>query len=490
MRANNSHSGVSMRLLLLNNNPAVSRLIKLSAEKAGYELDEFEDYGLVPLSTYDVILIDNELYDETALAELCEHTGCDYIIYICQRGAKKPDTVNVALEKPFLPTDFLVLLDKVKNVIESHKMEEVEEDPTSLQSSSTTEMEDAFDIDQIDTLESEDDILPINLLEENDDDFKDEKEENVSEKLSLEDLELDDLSLENDDASSTEEESLKSETSVEDPFSFDDSEPLEEVEKEVATPFEDFDFEEESHVESSPLESESEDELEESVNPSILDKDDINEVKQLLDESEDEDDEKEISELSLDALDLDKDDDAGTFFFEEDALKEDALLEDDALGIELDDSSDLTFEDISLEPENLEGKEAVAETPEAQEEIIDDFAEEIDEKIEEEKEQALEEEELLPKVGVSFDSLENDDIDSLDDLNENMLKQAFGEEVDEEDISTPAVPTQKRQEVEVIRDEIESSIARSISSLAQSDILREALKGMRLNISITFDEKE
>lgn len=44
MRVINSHSGVSMRLLLLNNNPAVSRLIKLSAEKAGYELDEFEDY--------------------------------------------------------------------------------------------------------------------------------------------------------------------------------------------------------------------------------------------------------------------------------------------------------------------------------------------------------------------------------------------------------------------------------------------------------------
>ena len=44
-----------MRLLLLNNNPAVSRLIKLSAEKAGYALDEFEEYGLVPQKTYDVI---------------------------------------------------------------------------------------------------------------------------------------------------------------------------------------------------------------------------------------------------------------------------------------------------------------------------------------------------------------------------------------------------------------------------------------------------
>jgi len=482
-----------MRLLLLNNNPAVSRLIKLSAEKAGYELDEFEDYGLVPLTTYDVIFVDNELYDEIALSELCDHIGCNYIVYICQRGAKKPDAVNVTLEKPFLPTDFLVLLDKVKNVIESQQEDAAEEnkDDTSLSMSQSAELADAFDIDQIDTLETEDDMLPINLLEESDDDFKDDEDEDISEKLSLDDLALDDLSL--DDSSS--EEGLNNGPVSDDEFSFDEIAPLE---KEVATPLEDFDFEEEEHVSSAPDEAESEEVLEETVNPSILDKDDINEVKQLLDESEEQEEEEEISELSLDTLDLDKEEDAsaGKFFFEEDALKEEELLEEDTLGLELDDNDDLKFEDLSLtldEPEELE-EEATTEPeiPENQEEIIDDFAEEIDEKIEEEKEQALEEEQLLPKANISFDDMESDDIDSLDDLNENMLKHAFGEEVDEDETPASTVPTQKEknQEIEVIRDEIESSVAKSISSLAQSDILREALKGMRLNITITFDEKE
>ena len=491
MSVNNSHSGVSMRLLLLNNNPAVSRLIKLSAEKAGYELDEFEDYGLVPLTTYDVILVDNELYDEIALSELCGHIGCDYIVYICQRGAKKPDTVNVALEKPFLPTDFLVLLDKVKNVIESQQADitEENEDDTSLSTSQATELADAFDIDQIDTLETEDDMLPINLLEEADDDFKDEEDEDISEKLSLDDLALDDLSLDD----SSDEESLDNKLVANDEFSFDEIAPLE---KEDAAPLEDFDFEEEEHVSSTADEIESKEVLEESVNPSVLDKDDINEVKQLLDESEEQEEEEEISELSLDALELNKEEDAGKFFFEDDALKEEELLEEDTLDLELDDNDDLKFEDLSLSldtPEALEEEANVeAEIPENQEEIIDDFAEEIDEKIEEEKEQALEEEQLLPKANISFDDMESDDIDSLDDLNENMLKHAFGEELDEEDTPTLTVPTQKEknQEIEVIRDEIESSIAKSISSLAQSDILREALKGMRLNITITFDEKE
>ena len=489
MRVINSHSGVSMRLLLLNNNPAVSRLIKLSAEKAGYELDEFEDYGLVPLTTYDVILVDNELYEESAVAGLREHTGCDYVVYICQRGAKKPEAMNVSLEKPFLPTDFLVLMDKIKNVIASHKLEEPnEEEPIS---QVDKEDADAFDIDKIDA--EDDDMLPINLLEEHPDDFKEEEEN--SEKLTFDDLELDDLNLEDElfDSKTSDEKEL---SHSDDNFSFDDVEPLG---KEDVTSFEDFDFEEnEPHDTVNTLETE-ENDFEEEHNPSILDKDDINEVKQLLDESDENDDEKEIATLSLDALG-EEDDTAGTFFFDEKETEEEPLMNNELLGIEEEDDTaeELNLEETALPVEEdtmTESFESESNTSveENQEEIIDDFAEVIDEKIEEEKEQVLEEEALLPKIDVALGSIDQiGDIDSLDDLNETMLKQAFGEEIEENEVSAPTlvVPESKSQEIEVIRDEIESSIAKSISSLAQSDILREALKGMRLNISITFDEKE
>ncbi len=90
-----------MRLLLLNTNPAVSRLIKLSTDKVGYELDEFDDYGLVPLVQYDVILVDNEVYEEEALEGVKETSECNYVVYIGQRGTQKPQGVNVLLEKPF-----------------------------------------------------------------------------------------------------------------------------------------------------------------------------------------------------------------------------------------------------------------------------------------------------------------------------------------------------------------------------------------------------
>ena len=494
MRANNSHSGVSMRLLLLNNNPAVSRLIKLSAEKAGYELDEFEDYGLVPLTTYDVILVDNELFDETSVIGVCENTGCDYIVYICQRGANKPEIANVALEKPFLPTDFLVLLEKIKHVVISHKVEATEEASKTLALSEDTEESNAFDIDQIDTLEVEDDaLLPINLLEEYDDDLKEESKE----ELTFDDMDINNLSIEDElSLDDTDKNSEEKELKIDDEFSFDEVKPLE---KEDIGSFEDFDFEDESNTSIAPLEKEAEveaeDESEEEVlnNPSILDQDDINEVKQLLDESEEEEEEQEIAELSLDALDLGKEDeDENGEFFLDDVVKEDEILEDEVpLDLELDDVSALEFEEATPDAEE---EVPTSEIPEDQEDIIDDFAEGIEEKIEEEKEMELEEDDILiPQVDVAFDTLvaNSADIDSLDDLSENLLKEAFGEEPSEEEETAPIVVSEEKGEkIEVIRGEIESSIARSISGLAQSDILREALKGMRINISITFDEKE
>ncbi|KFL34801.1 MULTISPECIES: hypothetical protein [unclassified Sulfurospirillum] len=475
-----------MRLLLLNNNPAVSRLIKLSAEKAGYELDEFEDYGLVPLTMYDLILVDNELYDENALAGLREHTDCDYVVYICQRGSKKPEAVNVVLEKPFLPTDFLLLLEKIKNVIESHKAEEVKEDPVAVSSGAT----DAFDIDQIDTLEGEEDMLPINLLEEYDNDVKKEESDNQSDSFDdlddLDDLNVDDHALE-DREFDLEDKAL----TLEDTFSFDTVDALDK--EEATTPFEDFDFEEEPSAATSSLDEEEDESVDEEVhNPSVLDKDDIDEVKQLLDESEEVEDEKEIDTLSLEALGS-QEDDAGTFFLDEDEKEEEPLVkEEDSLALEADDMSDLTFEEVPPVDDEMEedpGEDAIA--VEDQEEIIDDFAEVIEEKIEEEKEQALEEDAFLPNLDNDLSGLDDalGEIDSLDDLNESMLKVAFGEEVEEEAPARVAAAAPKSQDIEVIRDEIENSIARSISSLAQSDILREALKGMRLNISITFDEK-
>lgn len=463
-----------MRLLLLNNNPAVSRLIKLSVDKVGYELDEFEDYGLVPLEHYDLIMVDNECYNEAELETLCEQSHCQYVLYICQRGSKKPEFANMALEKPFLPTDFLILLEKIKNVLSSLKPEEaknVEEEINLAEEEPEVELQDvvAFDIDGIDTLgidgeSSLEEDMPLANEEMMLDvpEFQDEDDSLDLPTFDLDTHEEDELSLsflnkETDDEESETDEDLIDEETIAKNSELDDTTEEEEIEEVFNA-------------------------------TSILDKDEINEVKQLLDESEEED----FDVAGKDSLEkelLDEND--GTLLLQETAAKseedvldlEDAFVqdsleeEDKELSFEANPLSFEAIDEDSLEAEEVEEEdELIIPT---QEEMIDDFEEVVEEKIEEELEMAMDDE-----IAV-LSQVHSSDFDSLDDLNENAIKRAFGEEVEE----SQETPMKKDEDVAVIRGEIENTIARSLSGLAQSDILREALKGMRINISITFDEK-
>ena len=445
-----------MRLLLLNNNPAVSRLIKLSVDKVGYAMDEFDDYGLVPLTNYDVIMVDNELYDEAELRALSEQVHCEYFLYICQRGSEKPALMNVALEKPFLPTDFLTLLEKVKNVVKSFKADESKEEPFPFEENSDDTMQ-AFDIDEIDTFGMEEEN-ELDCLEEKEDDIEEENET----KLAFEDIENEEIK---DDAVQHLTLDLEDE---EDDLSTNMSDSLA-----------DFDFEENEEIEEEKDDNKNHQEPDgfEEISSSILDKDDINEVKQLLNENNDEDTKEEDFDFSLgdESDDLMEDDDDKEFSFDKDLVAEET--EEESIEEEA-----LSFEDVTLDnPLEDEISTVEEELPvETQEEMIDDFAEEIEEKIEEEAEQEV----VAPTVAFKLEDMDSLDVESLDDLSENLLKKAFGEEVEEE-----ATPQESVHEIEIMRGEIESSIARSISGFAQSNILREALKGMKINISITFDEK-
>ncbi len=470
-----------MRLLLLNNNPAVSRLIKLSVDKVGYELDEFEDYGIVPLNHYDLIMVDNECYDEAELETLCEQSHCQYVLYICQRGSKKPEFANMALEKPFLPTDFLTLLEKIKNVLASLKPEEsksVEEEIDLSEDEPEVALQNvaAFDIDGIDPFGVEEEA-PLQS------DIASEKEELLNE----EDISMDMPEMQEED------DTLDLPTFDLDVHEEDLTMPFMRKEVNDENSEDDDIFISEETIAMNASSPEAEEKIEEAFNAtSILDKDEINEVKQLLDESEEESLDLESAFEVSGAEPLDEDaveEDNSDLLFQETALRiEDG---DDEKEFALDDiftqnalednKEELSFEEIdedSLEAEDvgLEEEELIIPT---QEEMIDDFEEDIEEKIEEELEMAMDDE-----IAV-LSQVHSSDFDSLDDLNENAIKRAFGEEVEE----SQETPMKKDEDVAIIRGEIENTIARSLSGLAQSDILREALKGMRINISITFDEK-
>ena len=55
-----------MKVILLNQNPAVSRLVRLSIEKIGYKLEEYSNIAqLDEQNPADVFICDHELVDDS-----------------------------------------------------------------------------------------------------------------------------------------------------------------------------------------------------------------------------------------------------------------------------------------------------------------------------------------------------------------------------------------------------------------------------------------
>ena len=59
-----------MKILLLNNNPVVNKLVTLSAQKTSDELDVVDNLDDIESNKYDLLVIDDTLYSEEIMQEL------------------------------------------------------------------------------------------------------------------------------------------------------------------------------------------------------------------------------------------------------------------------------------------------------------------------------------------------------------------------------------------------------------------------------------
>nr|WP_321317102.1 hypothetical protein [uncultured Campylobacter sp.] len=115
-----------MKVILLNQNQAVSHLVRLSIEKIGYKLEEYSNIAqLDEQNPADIFICDHELVDDSVdYAPFGKH-----IIFLVPRNFSKKLGKHT-LEKPFLPTDFM---DFVKRVATSG------DDEAELQESSSSD---------------------------------------------------------------------------------------------------------------------------------------------------------------------------------------------------------------------------------------------------------------------------------------------------------------------------------------------------------------
>jgi len=435
-----------MRLLLINNNPAVSRLINLSAKKYGYEIEEFKSDDFDLNENYDVTITDNEAVSENSILLLRESGNLGDIIYIGPKGLPKPVYANYFLQKPFLPTDFIDMIKKIEKSKQEKeiKKEEAkiinEEDIESFIEHDENDMDDsgmiALDLDDLDSLD-----LPMP-----DDELYDEKDEEIDSEKKSEDLQekSEEVPEKEDDV---ELNDIIGESDVEQVV-----DELSEEELSVSEEPDDEDFE---------LETQDETFIEES--PSILDSEDINEVKQLLiDDDEIEEEETVEEEIEVDDEQVDKNNDIEDKEAQNDTEYSELVQEVE----DMKKPEDILQEIESIHEENIEE----TEVPEViEEEAVDDLEVAEDDK----KENFYED----------IDTV-SEEKSSIDDLMQEDLNDLFGEENPEEEKEVKSIDTEQ------LKEDLQTKIEDDVKKILNKDEIKEALKGLVLNISISFDEEQ
>ena len=430
-----------MNILLLNDNPVVTKLVTLSAQKTGSEILIVNNMEEILGGSYDLLIVDEALYTPALMDELKSKISYKRSLYMLSRGSQSIDEFDHEVKKPFLPTDLVELLSSISTAVLKMK-----DEPVNLEH---VELEENFDLNK--NLDHE--VLTDSDIDDgfNLDDFD----------LNLDDIDLDNLNIADDEIGS------------------------------------------------------------------ILDQDEVQEVKNLLDEEESD---KENNELNLDdEFDLD------TFEFENDEplaapdkinfedisdVEEKDSLHEDELEDELED--DFSFDDLdmltdleSIKPEEVSTQEKIEdeldldELTEPQAATVDDQVILTDDDfnldtLEDEIESALgtlSQDDLDQEIDLSFD-----DLDEFATLDEKSLKIALGEEVEDtiEDEITLDVNSELLDEAEhSLSEEIvlpvkEESSELSVSTadgvealktllkaLSNEDVVA-SLKGMNVNINISF----
>ncbi|HEB9428564.1 TPA: hypothetical protein RZK49_000931 [Campylobacter coli] len=505
-----------MKILLLNENPVVSRLISLSAKKMSYDFEEINTYD-ENLGHYDVIIVDS---DTPAPLKILKEK-CDKLIFLAPRN-QSVDIEAQILHKPFLPTDFLNLLNQENLKIDDSIVLPIDESENpyadislDLDSLNLDDLPDENNNAQESDFSLEEGLESLTLDDmEEETSQKEIASENIDEELNLDDLSLDEEQEEDNSISEQVEVSHLEEKHEEalEALSQDDvlnDEVSEEKEEELET--QEQDVEEQDKIEDiQELEDKTVDldndlsEDDEISNAQEISIDDVLDAKEEtqpdvlkeeeLDKTQAQDfvaDDFPIVEEQETELDFDDIPEDAEFLGQ--AKEEDEAVEDFLPVVEDQENLDAhdEFEEMSNLSTQDQIKEELAQLDELEYDIDSDDSIKV---LEDFKEEPILDDKDLPSNDeeVIVPKLEINDFDSL---KESDIQAALGEEISTlKDNKNEKLETKEEQLTsetsEEIVNELSQSIAGAITSSIKDDTLKAALKGMNMNINISISFNE
>jgi uncharacterized membrane protein len=431
-----------MKILLLNDNPVVRKLVALSAQKTKDDLSVIWSVDEVEGDAYDLLIVDDAHYTDEAMSALKEKIQYKTSLLMATRGNATPAGFDKVINKPFLPTDLVDLFSQIAKDITPSAQEVAE--PRISDVKNAIVLDDTLEDKGFDITNLDDDLNLDDFDIEDDEDMFESKtkvldHEEVQELQGLLD-DTDNFDIEDelslDGLSEDETEAAENEDLLE---SLDDDilQALEgksqegSPESEFDDAMDEFDFDEELLG--------LDDEIAKAPEESLDDDDLLGSLDDLMGMDEEEASETQLAE-AIDEFDFDEellglDDEIAKA--PEESLDDDDLLGslDDLMGMDEEEAPETQSTEVIDELDALL-LEALNEDEESLSSEVMDDALSDDEfgELEQQIQEAVEE--------LGIDDLEQgfDDIDmggfeglgDLDSLSERDIKLAIGEEVEEE----------------------------------------------------------
>ena len=541
-----------MKILLLNENPVVSRLVSLSAKKMSYDFEELNAYS-ENLGNYDVIVVDS---DTPAPLKILKEK-CDRLIFLAPRNQNVEDIDAQILQKPFLPTDFLNLL----NNKDANKHTSI--DLPMLSNDENPYADISLDLDNLNL----DDLPDENSLDINSEGMEDlsfdddAQDDNVNKTLETQNLEHEtikeqtqediqtDLDLTLEDGENEKEDLSQEHTALDTEPSLDELDDKNDEDLEIKEDDKNEEIEKQELLDDSKTNTlEMQEELSESQDDNSnktletqnLEHDNLEQetIKEQTQEDtqtdldltlEDGENEKEDLSQEHTALDtepsLDELDDKNDEDLEDNKELQANISDFDDLPVVEEQEKEMDFDDLPEDAEFL----CQAKDNEESEEVLDEFAPVVEEDVQDEmddftsnlstQDQIKEELAQLDELDYGIDSdnsskvledfkdepilddkelgtneeevvVPNLNISDFDALKESDIQEALGEEILEKNEEPIVSDATKDDNSEEIVNELSQSIAGAITSSIKDDTLKAALKGMNMNININISFKE
>ncbi len=407
-----------MKILLLNDNPVVRKLVALSAQKTKDDLSVIWSVDEVEDDAYDLLIVDDAHYSDESMDALREKITYKTSLLMATRGNAIPNGFDKIINKPFLPTDLVDLFAKIDNDLASSTQEVPAQTANAivLDDSAEKGFSEGFDITNLD------DDLNLDDFDIEDDDSAMAVKTNVLDHEEVQELQdlLDDtdgLELDDElllDGLELDDEMTDLNDSKDDDFlnALEDEGPSGSIESAMDDTMDEFDFDEDllAHEEEAekPVEEALDDEEILGSLDDLLELDNeseaVTEVNTAMDE--------ELDDLM--GFDEETSDDEDSMIEQETAMSEEEVVSAD----ELDDLDALMLDSLS-------------DMDEEDEALSDDEFGELEQQIQEAVEDLG-----IEDLTQGFDEAELGDLSGLGDLDglsEREIKLAIGEEVDEEE---------------------------------------------------------